>query len=90
MFTVAEGELASRSFVDDANTARAPGYGIMNLRAGVESLFGSPYISLVAGGQNLFNRAYAPSISVNAAAGKFFEPAPGRMFYFSLALRSHD
>jgi iron complex outermembrane receptor protein len=90
MFAVAEGEVASRSFADDANTARAPGYGIMNLRAGVESLFGSPFVSLVAGAQNLFNRAYAPSISVNAAAGKFFEPAPGRMIYVALALRSHD
>jgi iron complex outermembrane receptor protein len=90
MFAVAEGEVASWAFVDDANSNRAPGYAVMHLRAGTETLFGSPYISLIAGAQNLFNRSYAPSISVNAAAGKFFEPAPRRTVYVTLTLRSHD
>lgn len=80
LFVVAEGELASGAFVDDANSARAPGYGVLHLRAGTNELLGSP-LSLVAGVQNLFNRLYSPSLSVNAAGGKFFEPAAKRTFY---------
>jgi iron complex outermembrane receptor protein len=85
LFVVAEGELASRAFVDDANSARAPGYEVMHLRAGTNELLGSP-LSLVAGVQNLFNRRYSPSLSVNAAGGKFFEPAPKRTFYVGARL----
>jgi iron complex outermembrane receptor protein len=90
MFAVAEAEFASRVFVDDANSARAPGYGVMHLRGGTEKLFGSPFISLVVGAQNVLNRAYAPSVSVNAAAGKFFEPAPRRSVFVTLTLHGHD
>jgi iron complex outermembrane receptor protein len=90
MFAVAEGELASHSFVDDANSARAPGYGLAHLRAGTERLFGTPLISLVVGAQNILNRTYAPSVAVNAAAGKFFEPGSRRSVYVSLTLHSHD
>ena len=86
MFAVAETEVASSAFVDDANSARAPGYEVMHLRAGTEKLFGTPFLSLTAGVQNLFNRIYSPSVSVNAAAGKFFEPAPRRAFFVGVGL----
>ncbi len=80
-FSVAEIEVASGTFVDDANSARAPGYEVMHLRLGIEPLRRIPLLSLVAGVQNLFNRLYSSSLSVNAAGGKFFEPAPRRTFY---------
>jgi hypothetical protein len=31
--------------------------------------------------QKLFDRPYSPSITVNAAGGKFFEPAAGRTVF---------
>ena len=43
-------------------------------------------LSIVGGVQNLFNRIYSPSLSVNAAAGKFYEPAPRRTVYFGLTV----
>jgi iron complex outermembrane receptor protein len=86
-FLVTETEIAGPAFVDDANTLRAPGFEVMHVRAGSDHLFGSPYFSVVAGIQNVFNRAYSPSISINAAAGKFFEPAPLRTFYVGLSIR---
>ena len=85
VFAVAEAEMAGRSFVDDANSSRAPGYEVMHLRVGSERIPRTP-LSLVAGVQNLFNRHYSPSISVNAAAGKFFEPAAGRTVFFGAAI----
>lgn len=81
LFSVIEGEAASWSFVDDANSARAPAYQVLHIRGGVRRLFGSPIASLVVGVQNLFNRTYSSSLSVNAARGKFFEPSPGRTVF---------
>jgi iron complex outermembrane receptor protein len=88
IFAVAEGEVASSVFVDDANSSKAPGYEVMHIRLGTDRLFGSPSLSLVGGIQNLFNRLYSPSISVNAAAGKYFEPAARRTVYFGASVRA--
>ncbi|MEO7683154.1 MAG: TonB-dependent receptor, partial [Gemmatimonadaceae bacterium] len=85
-FGVLEGEAAASTFVNDANTARAPAYQVVHLRGGVRRAFGSSGASLVAGIQNLFNRAYSPSLSVNAARGKYFEPAVGRTAFVGLTL----
>jgi iron complex outermembrane recepter protein len=79
-------EAAGPSFVDDANSARAPGYEVMHIRAGSDRLFRSPYLSVVAGIQNVFDRKYAPSLAVNAARGKFFEPAAGRTLYAGMSI----
>jgi len=84
-FGVAEVEAAGNSFVDDGNTTHAPGYEVMHLRVGSDRISGTP-LSLVAGVQNLFNRQYSPSITVNAAAGKFFEPAAGRTVFLGATL----
>ncbi|HEY8166806.1 MAG TPA: TonB-dependent receptor, partial [Gemmatimonadaceae bacterium] len=78
-FIVIEGEGASSSFADDANTVRAPGFAVVHARAGVARLPAG--LSLTAGVQNVLDRRYAPSLIVNAARGKYFEPAPQRTFY---------
>ena len=88
LFAVAETEIASSAFVDDANSLRAPGYEVMHLRFGTEKFPGFPALSLVAGVQNLFNRTYSPSLSVNAAAGKFYEPAPKRVVYMGAGIKT--
>jgi iron complex outermembrane receptor protein len=85
-FGVLEAEAAASAFVDDANTARAPAYQVVHLRGGARRVFGLTGASLVAGVQNLFNRAYSPSLSVNAARGKYFEPAVGRTVFVGLTL----
>jgi iron complex outermembrane receptor protein len=86
LFAVLEAEAAASAFVDDGNTARAPAYQVANLRGGARRVFGVSNASLVAGIQNLFNRAYSPSLSVNAVRGKFFEPAVGRTAFVGLTI----
>ncbi|HEY4955618.1 MAG TPA: TonB-dependent receptor [Gemmatimonadaceae bacterium] len=88
VFAVVEVEAAGATFVDDANTARAPGYEVMHIRGGMDHPLGAARVSLVAGAQNIFNRLYSPSLSVNAARGKFFEPAPRRAVYIGLSVGS--
>ncbi len=86
IFTTADGFAANRAYVDDANTTRAPAYRVLHLRAGVVDLFASPSISAVVGVNNVFDARYAPSLVVNAAREKYYEPAPGRTVFASLSI----
>ena len=80
----------SRVFVNDANAAAAPAYGIVNARVGALASFGKPWLSPVVGVQNAFDRKYISSVAVNAAganlaATKFYEPGAGRLWYVGLS-----
>jgi iron complex outermembrane receptor protein len=85
---VGETTVADRMFVNDANSESAPGYAIFSFRFTAGRTFGRPGAELTAGIQNLFDRKYASSVSVNAAAGKYFEPGSGRSAYLGLTLRA--
>ncbi|MDQ3949082.1 MAG: TonB-dependent receptor, partial [Gemmatimonadota bacterium] len=86
LFATADGLAASGAYVDDANTTRAPAYQVLHLRAGTTKLFGGPSVSAVVGVNNVFDARYAPSIVVNAAREKYYEPAPGRTVYASIGI----
>ena len=80
-------------FANDANSASAPGFGIVNVRAGLVALLGRPWFSPVVGVQNAFDRRYVGSVAVNAtgaslAATKFYEPSPGRTWFLGLTVAS--
>jgi len=85
-FVVAELEGAGKAWLDDANTTRAPGYWTTSTRAGASRNAGSLALSVTMGIQNIFDRSYSSSLSVNAARGKYFEPAPGRTFLVGLSV----
>ena len=71
---------------DDANQVRIPGYEVVHLRAGGTPFRNASWFSPVIGVQNLFDRMYTPSINVNATGGKYYEPAPGRVFNVGLTV----
>jgi iron complex outermembrane receptor protein len=89
-FILAEAIAKDKVFVNDANGAAAPGFAVFNARIGGRAAFGRPWLSPVAGVQNVFDRHYVGSVAVNAAgatvaATKFYEPAPGRTWYVGLS-----
>ena len=88
-FVILESETAGKSFADDANSVRVGGYSVAHFRAGTTPLAGSPRFSITFGIQNIFNRLYASSIAVNAARGKYYEPAQGRAIYAGVSLGGH-
>jgi iron complex outermembrane receptor protein len=88
-FIVAEAITKSRVWANDANTAFARGFEILNLRAGGTAVFGRPRLTPIVGIQNVFDRHYVGSVAINAsgaslAATKFYEPAPRRTWYIGL------
>ncbi|CAN5606220.1 TonB-dependent receptor [soil metagenome] len=67
----------ARQYANDANTASIDGYTIVDLRAFTQFDAGrmqvSPFVSL----NNVFDVQYSGSVTVNAAFGRYHEPAPG-------------
>jgi len=72
-----ETQYASRYAVDDTLSRQTSPWWVTNLRMGWESGHVAPFVAV----QNLFNRKYVASVVVNAAAGRYYEPAPGRNLY---------
>jgi iron complex outermembrane receptor protein len=74
-----------KMYVNDANSANTDHYLLMDLGLGSGAI-GLGMTNLVniylSGGiSNIFNTKYVSSISVNAAAERYYEPGPGRTFF---------
>lgn len=80
------GKFMSSIFVDDANTTRSPGHEILNVRGRGRIAVGRASLAPGLAVENLFGRKYVGAVSVNAAGGRYFEPAPGRAVVASLAV----
>jgi iron complex outermembrane receptor protein len=85
-FALLENDVASRTFVDDANTTPAPAVSVFHLRGGADVALAHARASIVIGVQNLFDRIYASSLAVNAARGKYYEPASRRSVYAGISV----
>ncbi|HEX9221275.1 MAG TPA: TonB-dependent receptor [Gemmatimonadaceae bacterium] len=83
---VMETTLADRMFVNDVNSESSPGYGIVNARIISGAALGVSSAELTMGVQNLFDKRWVSSVSVNAAGGKFYEPGSQRSLYVGLSL----
>ena len=83
-------EIVESYHVDNANTAKNPGFEVFHLNlshdgiALTEHIRMEPFLTL----NNLTDARYNSSVSINASFGRYYEPAPGRALYagFSLSL----
>lgn len=66
--------------LNDANSARASGFGLLGFKLGFEKNFGSTLLRLVVAGENLFDEIYSLGYDLNAFGGRYFNAAPGRNF----------
>ena len=82
----ATADLAGPAAVDDANSAQAPGRAVFGVAVGRAVSIGGARLSPLVALQNVGGIHYAGSLSVNAAGGKFYEPAPGRVLLVRFAL----
>jgi iron complex outermembrane receptor protein len=73
--------------VDNANTVETDAYLVSNLRVGYRYEGESWSFEPFAGVYNLFDESYNGNIRVNAAFGRYYEPAPERNAYAGLLLR---
>lgn len=86
-FLDVETRYQARTPVNDHNTAYSAAYAVHGLRAGFRTLrlggfSGTPYLGV----ENVLDRRYNSSVTVNAAAGRFYEPGPPRALYVGVDL----
>lgn len=81
-----EQQLSSSLFADDANTISVAGWGggITTMRATWSGHVGGIGLTPFAGVNNVFDRRYVSSVTVNGFGGRVFEPGPGRNAYAGL------
>lgn len=82
-----EGRYAARVYANDANTAFAPSYGIVNLVAGWTEVFGPLRVGAFLRVDNVANKQYIGSVIVNAANDRYFEPSPTRNVLGGVSVR---
>jgi iron complex outermembrane receptor protein len=75
-------------YVDNSNQNRNEGYVTTNIRMGYSLTARSLEILPVLGVNNIFDSRHNSSVVVNAVAGAFYEPAPGRHFYAGLRVKT--
>jgi len=83
-FLDADHTLSSSLVADDPNLIPVDswGAGVTNLRLGWDGEVGSLHLGPFLGVNNLWNRRYVASVTLNGAGGRVFEPAPLRIIYF--------
>ena len=74
----AEWRVQAPLYVDDRNTDRAPGYGVLGLAVARTVQVAGYAPRLFARVDNVLDQRYAGSVIVNEGNSRFFEPAPGR------------
>ncbi|HEX6309205.1 MAG TPA: TonB-dependent receptor [Longimicrobiales bacterium] len=75
-------------FANDANTVESEGYTLLDLRAATALGFGAVELAPFAVLNNVLNEKYSGSLTVNAAAGRYFEPAPGFNIVIGASVRT--
>ena len=74
-------------FADNANENLVDSYAVVNARIGRELGSGRYSMGGFVAVNNLLNHEYFSNIRINAAGGRYFEPAPGRNVFAGLQLR---
>jgi iron complex outermembrane receptor protein len=79
----ADHTISSSIVADDANTTYvdAWGAGVTNLRLGWDGHTGALELAPFLGVNNLWDRRYVGSVTLNGVGGRVFEPAPRRILY---------
>jgi len=80
---------AGKFYADNANMVPTGDYLVSDLRAGYRWQAGPWLVEPFAGVNNLFDEAYMSNVRLNAAFGRYYEPAPGRNLYAGVRI-SHQ
>lgn len=74
--------------LNDANTAYANSYNVVASRLGFRKTLREKFkVEIFVGGDNLFDVRYSLGNDINAAAGRYFNAAPGRNYYGGVSLQ---
>ncbi len=74
-------------WLNDANTAYAGSYNLLGARIGYRKIFPRKFkMEVFAGADNIFNTKYSLGNDINAAAGRYYNAAPGINYFAGIAI----
>lgn len=75
-------------YLNDANTDHASPFNLIGARLGYRTSFKRKIgMELFTGGDNLTDTRYSLGNDINAAAGRYYNAAPGRNYYVGISLK---
>jgi len=77
---------SSGYLVSDVSNTRTSPWWSTNVRVGWDGSGASMRLAPFIGINNAFNHQYVSSVVINAARGRFYEPAPGRNVYLGVSV----
>ncbi len=78
---------ASTIYMNDANSESTDPYYLLGARIGYTKMLSERLnLHIYAGADNLLNQVYSLGNDINAAAGRYYNVAPGRNYYAGVAL----
>ncbi|HEY2806466.1 MAG TPA: TonB-dependent receptor [Gemmatimonadales bacterium] len=86
LFVQLEETISSSVLVDDTLSTISSGWTTLDVRAGWDGAVGRVRLSPFLAINNALDRHYVSSVVINAANGRYFEPAPGRNLYVGLTI----
>ncbi len=84
--TLLSARWTGKRYADNANTANADSYVVVGIHGSYRAKLASSQVSLYGGIDNLFDEEYDDNLRINAARGRFFEPAPERSFFLGVSV----
>lgn len=88
IFLFAQHTYTSSIPLNDANTVEAKSYHLTELKAGLRNLsLGKTKVELFSGINNLFNSSYSLGNDLNAANGRYFNPAAKINYYLGFLVK---
>ncbi len=84
LFAILQLRHVSDLYADDANAVTANGYTSLNVRLGGNVHLGRLGVEPFVGVNNLLNAVYFQNVQINAANGRYFEPAQGQFWFGGL------
>ncbi len=73
--------------LNDANTASAKPYHLLQLKLGRAFIFSKYSLDVFAGADNLLNEVYSLGNDINAAGSRYFNAAPSRNYYGGIKIQ---
>ncbi len=67
--------------LNDANTAYANQYHLLQIKVGKELIFKRSKLNVFIGGDNILNEVYSLGNDINAAGSRYYNPAPDRNYF---------
>jgi iron complex outermembrane receptor protein len=86
IYLIASINITSSLPLTDANDVYADGYELVQAKLGLKKQLGKVMVDIYAGADNLLNETYSLGNDLNAAGGRYYNPAPAGNYFAGIKM----